>query len=50
MKFLIDRCTGRRMADWPRNGKHDVVEARDSALIPVVVRCWTAPLPRGGLS
>jgi hypothetical protein len=28
MKFLIDRCAGRRLADWLRANGHDVVEAR----------------------
>ena len=27
MKFLIDRCTGRRLAEWLRLQGHDVVEA-----------------------
>ena len=25
MKFLVDRCAGRRLADWLRQGGHDVV-------------------------
>ncbi len=29
MKFLIDRCAGRRLADWLRANGHDVVETRD---------------------
>ena len=29
MRFLIDRCAGRRLADWLRNNGHDVVESRD---------------------
>ena len=28
MGFLIDRCTGRRLAEWLRAEGHDVVEAR----------------------
>ena len=28
MRFLIDRCAGRRIADWLRDAGHDVVEAR----------------------
>ena len=28
MKFLIDRCAGRRLADWLREQGHDVVEVR----------------------
>ncbi len=27
MKFLIDRCAGRRIADWLRSQGHDVIEA-----------------------
>lgn len=38
MKFLIDRCAGRLLADWLRNKGHDVVRlpnvpARDRQLI-----------------
>ena len=29
MRFLIDRCAGRRIADWLRSKEHDVVEARE---------------------
>jgi len=28
VKFLIDRCAGRRLAEWLRAQGHDVVEAR----------------------
>ena len=28
MRFLIDRCAGRRIADWLRDAGHVVVEAR----------------------
>lgn len=28
MRFLIDRCAGRRLAEWLRAAGHDVVEAR----------------------
>jgi len=28
MRFLIDRCAGRRLAEWLRDHGHDVVEAR----------------------
>ena len=28
MRFLTDRCAGRRLAEWLRNEGHDVVEAR----------------------
>lgn len=29
MKFLVDRCAGRRLADWLRQQGHDVSEARE---------------------
>ncbi len=29
MRFLIDRCAGRRLADWLREQGHDVVESRE---------------------
>lgn len=29
MKFLVDRCAGRRLADWLRANQHDVLEARE---------------------
>lgn len=29
MKFLIDRCAGKRLADWLRAQGHDVVESRE---------------------
>ena len=29
MKFLIDRCAGRRVAEWLRQRGHDVREARE---------------------
>ena len=28
MKFLVDRCAGRRLAEWLRGDGHDVLEAR----------------------
>ena len=28
MRFLIDRCAGRRLAEWLRSNGHDVVEAQ----------------------
>ena len=28
MRLLVDRCAGRRLADWLRNDGHDVLEAR----------------------
>jgi predicted nuclease of predicted toxin-antitoxin system len=29
MKFLVDRCVGRRLADWLRMQGHDVSESRE---------------------
>ena len=29
MRFLIDRCTGRRLAEWLRSQGHDVVESAE---------------------
>ena len=29
MKFLVDRCAGRRLAEWLRGRGHDVIEARE---------------------
>jgi predicted nuclease of predicted toxin-antitoxin system len=29
LKFLIDRCAGRRLAEWLRDAGNDVVEARE---------------------
>ena len=28
MRFLVDRCAGRRLADWLSEHEHDVLEAR----------------------
>ncbi len=28
MRFLVDRCAGRRLAEWLRTQGHDVVESR----------------------
>ena len=28
MRFLVDRCAGRRLAEWLRNQGHDILEAR----------------------
>ena len=44
MKFLVDRCAGKRLADWLRQQGHDVFEARelgpdpgDRALLEIAV-------------
>lgn len=34
MKFLIDRCAGKMIADWLRAEGHDVVEARERGADP----------------
>lgn len=34
MRFLIDRCTGRRLAEWLRQQGHDVVESRERSPDP----------------
>lgn len=34
MKFLVDRCAGRRLAVWLRDLGHDVVESRDKGPDP----------------
>jgi predicted nuclease of predicted toxin-antitoxin system len=45
MKFLVDRCAGRRLAEWLRAEAHDVREARehspdpgDAALLDMAAR------------
>ncbi|HYJ87193.1 MAG TPA: DUF5615 family PIN-like protein [Pyrinomonadaceae bacterium] len=34
MKFLIDRCAGKVVADWLRAAGHDVLEARERGADP----------------
>jgi predicted nuclease of predicted toxin-antitoxin system len=34
MRFLVDRCAGRRLAEWLRYAGHDVKEARDTPSDP----------------
>ncbi len=34
MRFLIDRCAGRRLAEWLRARGHDVAEVRDAGPDP----------------
>ena len=34
MKFLVDRCAGRRLATWLQSQGHDIVESRDRGLDP----------------
>jgi len=28
MRLLVDRCAGRKLADWPREQGHDALEVR----------------------
>lgn len=44
MKFLIDRCAGRRLAQWLRNENHDVSESRDRGPDPGdrIILQWAA--------
>ena len=34
MKFLVDRCAGRRLAEWLRGQGHDVLESRERGADP----------------
>ena len=34
MRFLVDRCAGRRLAEWLRAGGHDVLDAREFGTDP----------------
>ena len=34
MKFLVDRCAGRRLAEWLRSKGHDTCEARKLGVNP----------------
>jgi predicted nuclease of predicted toxin-antitoxin system len=34
VRFLIDRCAGRRLADWLRDQGHEVVESRERGADP----------------
>ena len=29
MRFIVDRCAGRRLAEWLRDGGHDVLDTRN---------------------
>lgn len=42
MKFLVDRCAGRRLAEWLRQQGHDVVESRERGPDPGdrVILAW----------
>jgi predicted nuclease of predicted toxin-antitoxin system len=44
VKFLIDRCTGRRLADWLRASGHEVLEARERGPDPgdATILVWAA--------
>ena len=34
MRFLVDRCAGRRLAEWLRDQGHDVFESRELSTDP----------------
>ena len=34
MKFLVDRCAGRRLSQWLRDQGHDVIETRERGKDP----------------
>lgn len=34
MKFLVDRCAGRRLSEWLRDQGHDVLESRERGTDP----------------
>ena len=44
MRFLVDRCAGKTIADWLRSQGHDVVESRERGLDPgdSVLLDWAA--------
>lgn len=44
MRFLVDRCTGRCLADWLRTEGHDVVETQERGPDPgdAAVLRWAA--------
>jgi predicted nuclease of predicted toxin-antitoxin system len=44
VKFLVDRCAGRRVADWLREQGHDVVESRERGSDPCdqVILSWAS--------
>ena len=43
MRFLIDRCAGRRLADWLREQGHEVLESRERVPIPVTGSSCNGP-------
>src|SRR5688572_5528966 len=44
MRFLVDRCAGKTIADWLRSQGHDVLESRERGLDPgdSVLLDWAA--------
>ncbi len=44
MKFLVDRCAGRRLAEWLRQQGHEVSEARERGPDPgdLTLLTWAA--------
>jgi hypothetical protein len=55
VRFLIDRCAGKRLADWLRQQEHDVLESQERgadpriALIEVILERHEADLLSGAV-
>jgi len=49
MKFLIDRCAGKVIADWLRAQGHDVVESRERGPDPGIESCLSGRRTNPGL-
>jgi predicted nuclease of predicted toxin-antitoxin system len=47
MRFLIDRCAGRLLAEWLRKQGHDVIESRELGPDPQLV--YTENVAHAGL-
>jgi hypothetical protein len=52
VKFLVDRCAGRRLAEWLRGQHHDALEARARTLVILIPMRDTAfaSLRAGGMT
>lgn len=46
MKFLVDRCAGRRIATWLSEQGHDVILAESNEPDPGVLHCCNGPQMR----
>ena len=50
MRFLVDRCAGRRLAEWLGNNGHEVVEAQtlgpDPGFTPLASAIAAYDMPR----